>query len=218
MAEEKKWYETGYDGADRVEEQRQQSAVRRFWMPENSEAEITFLDDAPFSIWEHNLKLNGNWRNFFTCLKNIPGVDSCPLCDDGSSAYYVGFFTVIDHREWEDNKGNKHQHEVKLFGAKLNVIKKLKRQAERHGGLRGKKFTVFRADGKTPNTGDDFDFLGEVDLSKEFLDEKGNEQKPFAYEEILAPKKEKYLMRIVGESDSGEDEGDGGDGEEKVPF
>lgn len=58
--------------------------TRRFWMPDDSERRITFLDgdfaesgllDVP-AFWEHQLKTNGHWRNWFLCTKEH---EPCPL-------------------------------------------------------------------------------------------------------------------------------------------
>ena len=51
-------------------------------MPKNSERKIVFLNtggaaDTPI-IWEHNLQLNGSWRNWFTCVEPL-GM-KCPAC------------------------------------------------------------------------------------------------------------------------------------------
>ncbi len=206
MVDEKKdpWHSTGFDGMEEEEERRAAAQVRRFWLPPDAEGEITFVDDmenAPFNMWEHNLKINGNWRNWYTCInKSQPGEVDCPICDDGNRPYYVGFFTVIDHREWTDKKGNKHVNEVKLFPAKLNVLKKLKRQLEKQGTLTGKRFTVFRADRKTPATGDDFEFVGDTDIATEYP-----EAVAFDYAEILAPKKARFLQRVVGQIEGDDD-------------
>ena len=76
------WYATG-DDADRraaAELARQEqaradaakNAVRRLWLPASGETIVTILDDTkhpegyplPFVFNEHQLKLNGHWRNW----------------------------------------------------------------------------------------------------------------------------------------------------------
>jgi hypothetical protein len=79
---EKKWYDEdgGWETKDMVRPSLYDGPkkTRRFWMPPGSEKVLIFLDDEPFVFWEHNLKLNGSWRNWFTCL--APMGMECPLC------------------------------------------------------------------------------------------------------------------------------------------
>ena len=82
------WAYTGDDidsEAERVEEERASSRIRRFWLPvePTRETRITFVDDTAalahkpeLAVYEHQLYLNGRWTNWFTCL----GAGKCPLC------------------------------------------------------------------------------------------------------------------------------------------
>lgn len=68
------WYKKGSDGAKaakREDKQREKSRDQphRFWIPPEKTVAITFLDTEFFFFKEHNLHLNGNWRNWETsCL------------------------------------------------------------------------------------------------------------------------------------------------------
>lgn len=164
MSEGKSWYETGYDGAkkeqDRIDQMR---GPRHFWMPPDSERDVVFIDDDPFCIHEHNPQMNGSWQNFMTCLSGI--VENPPCCKilGVNTRYYVGYLTVVDCSEYVDKKGNKHQFEVKLYGAKLQTIAKLRRKKEMKGSLAGTMWKVARTGKRSPNCGDDFDFMKQVD-------------------------------------------------------
>ena len=71
----------GYDvfeEKERAAEEKQKSYVNRFWLPGDSNAKIVFLDDNPPIIEEHQLQIDGDWKNWFTCLRMVGEV--CPIC------------------------------------------------------------------------------------------------------------------------------------------
>ena len=94
------WYSTGSAAEKRVDdelhrqkvlsEERAKNYVNRLWLPAGGETEVTFVDEEkhpggyplPFVFQEHQLKLNGNWRNWFTCIGK-----GCPLCESGDKPY-----------------------------------------------------------------------------------------------------------------------------------
>jgi hypothetical protein len=169
MGEDRSWYETGYDGVKKEEDRIAASqGPQRLWIPAGTGKDIVFLDDDPTCIHEHNPKMNGHWRNWMTCLKGV--YDKVVCCErlGSSSRYYVGYFTVIDCSEWTDKKGNKYQYEIKLLGAKLKTLKKLRRKRDDRGSLVGCLFSAFREDGRSPSVGDEFEFKREVDMAKLF--------------------------------------------------
>lgn len=146
------------------------NTIFRYWMPDGAEQRITFLDgelseagllDVP-RYWEHNLQINGSWKNWFPCTKDE---EPCPLCDiKAPSLVYA--FTIIDHREWEDKKDNVHKHERKLYICKGDTYKRLSKQAAKHDGLTGCTFDVGRLGDKAENVGNDFDFVEKLSLKK----------------------------------------------------
>jgi hypothetical protein len=173
MSEGRPWYETGmekgFDGIKREQERiDSMGGPRRIWMPPDSSKDLVFVDDVPAAIHEHNPKINGDWKNWITCLKNIE--DTVPCCDilGANTRYYVGYFTVIDCTPWTDKKGNTYQYELKLLPAKLKTLKKLQRKKEARGSLIGAKFKATREDKKSPTVGDEFEFIGEADMAKAF--------------------------------------------------
>lgn len=117
-------------------------------------------------IHEHNPKMNGHWRNWMTCLKGIYDEAVCCSVLGANTRYYVGYFTVVDCSEWTDKKGNKYQYEIKLLGAKLKTLKKLRRKRDDRGSLIGCLFHTYREDSQSPSVGDEFEFKREADMEK----------------------------------------------------
>lgn len=167
------------------------SKVNRFFVPQDKEASVTFLDgnlaDGVLDIsfyYEHNVNMNGKWNNFFICTQDD---EPCPICEGGSSASYVGVMTVIDHSEYVSKKdGKTYKDQIRLFVAKRDTIKMLQKIATKRGGLRGCRFDVSRTGDKSPSVGSMFDFsekYSEEALQKAFGAEK---TQPLNYAEILA--------------------------------
>jgi hypothetical protein len=212
MSEEQvtpKWFKSGFESLDSMPDTSFGKTQRRFWMPAEKSAKVTFVDSEPFCIWEVNMNLNGSWRNWFTSLKSMG--QECPLEEAGFRPYYVGFLTVIDHSVWTDSQGKEHKDDVKLFPAKVSTMKRLKRQVEKNGPLAGCQFDVYRSDAKSASVGDEYDFLGKIEVDSQYP-----EAKVFDYQNDLAPKSAAELKKIVGTAEETEtkSESDG----ENVPF
>lgn len=163
------WAKQGFEHL-KAEEDRVASMYgpSRVWIPAGNSQEWVFLDDNPFSFHEHNPKIDGSWRNWITCLQGVQ--DETPCCEilGQKSRYFTGYFTVVDLSKWTDKKGNSHQYEIKLVGAKMKTLKKLARKKEQRGSLVGCIFKVTREDDKSPNVGDDFEYVRDADLSRLF--------------------------------------------------
>jgi hypothetical protein len=187
----------GYDAfaeKEKEAEERQKNFVNRFWLPADSSTRIVFLDDNPPIIEEHQLQIDGDWRNWVTCLRMVG--DSCPVCDNlDSKAYTVGFYTVLDMSEWKDKQGKTHKNEMKLFPAKFKTLQVLKRLSAKRGSLEGCVFDVSRSTSDAPNTGDVFDF--ETKITKEEILALNPEAKPFNYAEILEPRAAGDIMALL---------------------
>lgn len=186
-------FNRGYDDVDKIAEKeaerRNGDRVFRFWMPTGTTTRIVFLDDVPPIYEEHQLQINGDWKNWFTCLKQFG--KPCPHCEASSYAYTAGAYTIIDGTEWKDKQGNVHKNEKKLFVAKIDTLKKLKQISAKRGGLRGCVFEVSRTGDKSPGTGDMFDFekkLTEEELVAMFGKKDPKGAQGYNYDEILAPK------------------------------
>lgn len=177
--------------------------IRRFWMPNNSEKQITFVDGStvmcgsvqvqtPFKYEEYQIQLNGSWRNWFT--RPIEAKDDV-LKQMGHRASKVAAFTVIDHSEWTDKKGNVHRDELALY-----VVKRssqtwgiIERQLSRNNGnLRGMKFNVSRMGDKSPGVGSFLEFESRTDL-----DSIQGDWSSFNYLEILKPKTKEEMDAIL---------------------
>ena len=172
---------------EKAAEQRGKDAVFRYWMEDEEQCEITFLDgdlndegllDVPM-YYEHQLKLNGKWGNYFVCIASEDQI--CPICLDGDNRYLAAVMTVIDHRDHE-YKGKHYKDQKRLFVAKRHTIKTLQIIATKRGGLAGCRFDVARTGDKAANVGSLFDFTEKTDV-KELM--KKYKVEPFDYAKIL---------------------------------
>jgi hypothetical protein len=170
-----------------------QRGVRRFWVPKDGEANVTFLDGGltsdglldTTSFNEHRMKINGSWRNYFPCVAQY---EPCPLCQmDNNQPSLVSLFTVIDHGKYTDRNGKLHQHERKLFVAKRDTIKRLQKLAAKRGGLTGWQVSISRTGDRSPEVGTDFDFIEKRDPADfvKSLKLKPEDVLPFNYEEVI---------------------------------
>jgi hypothetical protein len=158
------WYETGFDGVNKEEERLASlSGPFRLWLPAGKSNEVVLVDDVPACIYEHQWKMNGHWRNWFTCLQGT-GEENIVCCKEGGekSRSYVGYITIVQCTESKDKKGNKYQFDLQLLGAKLKILKKLRRKKEERGSLAFCRYNITREDSNSPSCGDDFQLVDEV--------------------------------------------------------
>jgi len=194
--------------------------VHRYWLPRSTPdkkivGEITFLDDVsvnrefeielpdgkkekykvpqPIRLHEHNIFLNGHWRNWYTCL--APFGFPCPICAIQDRAGLVAYFTVIDHKEWTDKKDRVHKDELKLFAVKVNSVAfaLIVEEIEERGGIRGCRYKVRRLGDKSPGVGDTFQFVRKEDPATW-----KPEHEPLNYLKVAGPRTVKALEQIVG--------------------
>jgi hypothetical protein len=136
----------------------------RFWMPAEAETMITFLDGDlnengvldEICYNEHQLQIAGDWKNFFPCVSDD---EPCPLCNSGLNPSFVSVFTVIDHSEWTDKKGQVHKDQKRLYAVKRESLKLLRKMAVKRDGLRGCSFDLSRTGDRSPAVGSHYDFL-----------------------------------------------------------
>jgi hypothetical protein len=165
------WFNKGYGGV-KTEEERVASLYgpSRFWMPPESKSVLVFVDNQPACIREHNPKMNGSWKNWVTCIREMYPEDPacCEKLGGDYQSYYVGYYTVIDCNKWTDKKGNSYQFEMKLYPAKIKSLKLLEQKSleDWGGSLAGKVIKVRRTDGKSASVGNDFTLDREADLEK----------------------------------------------------
>lgn len=165
------WFQKGYDGV-KPEEERVASLYgpSRFWMPAEAKSLLVFVDDQPACIREHNPKMNGSWKNWVTCIREVYPDDPacCEKLGGDYQAYYVGYYTVIDCNKWTDKKGNTYQFEMKLYPAKIKTLKLLEQKSleDWGGSLSGKALKVRRTDSKSASVGNDFTLDRDADMDK----------------------------------------------------
>jgi hypothetical protein len=193
------WLKKGKAAHEAVEKADAQTAqkqaagsVRRFYLPKEKETQITFMDGAldddglleTMTYWEHQLNMNGSWRNWYACTQDQ---EPCPICQGGDIPSLVAVFTVLDHSKWSDKNGLGHQHEKRLFVCKRETFKRLQKIATKRGGLDGASFDVSRIGEKSAAVGSDFDFI-EKRAASEIMKAyglKAEDVTPYDYEEIL---------------------------------
>lgn len=171
MSEGGSWYTQGFGGVKKEEDRvAQMYGPPRFWMKAGTSTQLVFIDDEPACIHEHSPKINGSWKNWFTCLKDSNPEDAaCCELIGADTRHYVGYLTVVDCSEWKDTKGNVHQFEIKLLPAKLKALKLLQTKKEgRDNRLAGRVYRVSRTDDKSPGIGNDYEFDRDADLEKLF--------------------------------------------------
>lgn len=212
------WFKKGKEGRAESEKKDAQAKARqeargplRFWLKNETEAKITFLDSPDFYCSEHNLQLNGKWNNHFTCLGDF---DVCPPCEQGDAPSYILVGTVIDHSVYIDDEGKEFRDQKKLLVTKGQARQNLLRQIDKRGNLKFAHYTLARGKSKQEcSTGETFEY--EKVLTKESLVkyikavwDKQNKKytdkdieeflTPYDYEKVFAPKTSEELRKIVG--------------------
>jgi len=163
------WYDQGFDGIN--EEERRlddQQGPHRLWIPGGASKDVVWADDEPVCVHEHNPKMNGNYRNWFTCLQGVYDEVVCCQKVGVKGRYYCGYLTAVDCSEWTDQRGNKHQYELRLVPMKLRSLKKFRRKKDDRGSLIGTMWKLTREDNNAASIGDDWDFQRDVDMAKMF--------------------------------------------------
>ena len=205
-----------------------EGASLRFWIPKGEERTIIFVTDAATApvIWEHSGQVNGNYRNFASCLQPL-GVP-CDLCKHanvtGTWRRYKGrFFTVIDMQPFKDRAGRERKNERRLLVAKKETSEILRRkyQARIDAGDRfsGAMYKVFRPNtDKSCAVGEDYEFVRMVNLADYGWSDDGNKDFIRAdgeidYARILKPDPEKvkiFVDRLASESGRSSESGSSG--------
>ena len=157
--------------ADRKARQ-DENAIRRFWVKRGGERRVTFLDGVldndgeleMVTYYEHNLYMNGHWRNFFVCAGTEE--EPCPICEEGKQPSMVAAFTVIDHTPYTDRNGKEHGDQKMLLVAKRQTQQILEAIAVKRGGLAGVTFDIMRVDeDQSPAVGTMFDFIEKREIA-----------------------------------------------------
>ena len=146
----------------------------RHWMPAPDEGEkpdpkedaqhmIVTHRGEPVGFYEHQVKINGDWRNWFTCLTMNEIGDRCPLCEHGEyRAYWAGAMTVLNITPF-DTKNGENKGRRQLVIAKNEMLGRFELWTEEDGNpdsdprdLYGVQYRVLRSSGDAANIGDDW--------------------------------------------------------------
>lgn len=197
-----RWFRTGFEAAikekeknDKLGEIRRSRSASTFWLREGGEAQIMFLDDTCYSIYEHRVYIDGKWQQY-TCVKEF---QPCPLCKMSSKnvsrASFVSYFTIIDFTPFQRRDGTLAKYSKRLYGAKGNMPRILYDQKQRLGTLVGHIFKVKRYGKNSSASGDYIEFVEKaVDPLK--LVATPEDLKPFDYATVLAPPTEEELAAL----------------------
>jgi hypothetical protein len=225
----KSWFSKGKKGREKsvredeaAAQRREQSGVWRFRQGSNESAKVVFLDNPDFFIHEHTIKTGPKSFINETCIKDY---DNCAPCDDlGDQSSFELIGTVIDTREWKDQKGEKRRNQKKLMVAKGKARQVLLRRIEQNDD--DLKYSVFEiARGSQPNecaTGEDWVFLKRLTKAQvKKLAPTGEDMdewlEPMDYEKLFKPKTAEALRKVYGSGEStvGADDDDTGKGKGK---
>lgn len=167
--------------------------IYRHWLAPENDAILVFLDGKPPIVSEHQVQINGDWKNWFTCTTATHG--RCPLCESGSKPETVGFFTVIDMKPFVTTAGEERVNTRRLLPAKYSLLKKLRLMLQEHGDLRGCVFNVTRTSSKAVNTGDKWEFVRR--MTEEELATLNENVEPADYQSILAVKSPEEIEKAL---------------------
>ncbi len=223
------WFKTGDEGVEEAKKfdedaaRRRAEAMdenvvakkRRFWLPPDKSAVITFLDSPQFFLREHQLFIGGSWQNYETCLSDF---DNCPLDEAGMKPSYVVAATVIDHTEFVlkrgPNAGTRVKDQKRLIVFKSTARLKILKQKERQNDdLTYCQFEATRYKATECSTSEDFSYIKTLtpEEVKAFapatvIGKSGQPEpvdpadwiKPFNYPEVFKPKSADELRALVG--------------------
>lgn len=163
------WYDQGFSGIGDEERRLDESqGPHRLWIPGGASKDVVWVDDDPVCIHEHNPKMNGNYRNWLTCQQGVYDEVVCCQKIGVKGRYYVGYLTAVDCSEWTDQRGNRHQFEMRMVPMKLRSLKKFRRKKEDRGSMVGTMWSMHREDDNAASIGDDWDFQRDIDTEKMF--------------------------------------------------
>lgn len=154
-----------------------------FWLSEGKEnaRNIMFIDDPNFFVNRITLKIGEDFVTFTSLGEDDPAIAK------GYRPTPCLVHTIFDLTPFKDKKGNERKYSRKLYFVKGKDSRDRleERRANSGGSLVGIKMKIMRLGEKSPNTGNDLQVLGKVDLSKMTIP--AEDLKPFNYIEMLAP-------------------------------
>jgi cobalamin biosynthesis protein CobT len=171
-------------------------------------------------LHEHSVKIGKEFRNYFTCRKEM---DTCPLCEAGYNTSYVLVATIISHKKWKDKSGKIHTNQKQLIVFKSKAREAILRRIKKNDGdITRCVFEMSRgtAQGECA-TGEDFELIKQLSPKEiKQLVPAGEDVekflKPLDYAKLLAPKEIKELSKIAGQAAPiGSDDYDDDDDDDK---
>jgi len=150
----------------------------RYWMPPDNRREVVMIDAPPtggLTIQEYQLRINGDWRNWFTAQHS----DSCPVAQyferQGIKPWHgrsnVHYCTIVDMTGWTNRDGEEVKYELQLYGTKRTAYNLWSIEVEEGEDPAGHIYKIRRtsnAEGTTPSSGDHFTRIRPADLDRLF--------------------------------------------------
>lgn len=166
-------------GQAAVDEQKKADAERktryapfRFYLKEGEVTRLTFLDGILLpngllnqtSVYEHMIARGPGQKGFdnYSCTKEQ---EQCPICEEGDFSNLNNFFTVLDHRPYENKDGKTVPYQKRLYACRGDTIKRLQAKATMYGGLVGVTFEVRRIGKTSPGVGSDYDYVSKDSIA-----------------------------------------------------
>ena len=198
------WFSQGTDNETIEAAERDRSRFnvqKRLWMPPGGSKKIVVLDDQPFRIYEHNPKINGDYKfNWFRCRAPEP----CPLCVSRVDRYFIGFVTVIDVKGFKTKKGDHIKNFRQLLPMKTKALKRFNTKVHRKTSLVNALLDISRLSDEDPGCGNDWEFVDYANMDDEkywsYSKREGKliRPEPFDYMKVLAPMTADEMMAIGG--------------------
>jgi len=204
------WFNTGQAAVAQATLKSGGGGAFRFYLKAGTEAQIIFLDgdntpeEPAFNYREHQYDAAGaRAPHYASCVGAARG---CAFCKAGLQPYEAWPFTIIQIApSWTDRDGKERTNERRLLVVKKELMQRLLRYLQQHGGLTGTIWTVYRSNKKAYTAGDDWQFKQKVgkdgmkadDRRKavaEFLKIDPERTLRIAYAEELRPQSEQELL------------------------
>jgi hypothetical protein len=191
------WFAIGDDRDEDEFKQITREFQSRFYLKKGATKKVVILSDQPLTFREHQVKIDGNWRNWFTCINKTS--DRCPLCESGNKSNVVKAFWILDPEGYYSEKEGKQKKNVETLLVmktqsyepfKTTVTAYFDTKKIHYGGL---KVSIARSKGKnSPNTGDVFVVQGKDPKNYKKLRKSANE-----LADMFKPKTRNELLPIA---------------------
>jgi hypothetical protein len=199
------WYAVG-DSKDETDFKEIKTVYQnRFYLEKGHKKKVIILNPEPITFREHQVKINGKWTNWFTCIGDTD--ERCPLCENQNKSSVVKGFYALDPEGYFSKKDNEQKKNVEVLLVmktqsyepfKTTVIDYFEDKKISFAGL---KVTISRSNSKnSPNTGDVFTVTG-----KDLKTYKARKKTIEDLAEVFVPKTRKDLLKIANMEEDSED-------------